>query len=132
MPHFSATAATEAHDPWTVEIDGVVHRGRPISRPALLRFYAAMVAANGDPFKEEAALRAFLRLAFPARWRYVIQPERDPVTRILNLPEKQGERRPRDEALDSFFDAVDPTYGPRRNRTNGQSVKSPSSEAPTP
>lgn len=127
MPHFSATAEARAHDPWTVEVEGRVHTARPVSRPAVLRFFAAIEAAADNEAKQEAALRALLRIAFPARWRYVIQPSRDPVDRLLAL-----DMETRAKALESFFSALAPSVRLPGRPTNGPSGKPPSSAAPTP
>jgi hypothetical protein len=130
MPPFSSRAAAEAHEPWTVEtLDGRIHSGRPISRPALLRFWAAIETAKDDAFAQEEALRRLLRVAFPARWRYVIQPGRDPVPQILAMGIKDRER-----ALESFFAALTPdapASGPTMP-TPGPPASANSSAAPTP
>lgn len=109
MPHFSLTEERDAQDRWSIEIKGRVYVAEPVSRPAVIRWLEAIKSAGTDGRKQERALHDLLRVAFPAKWRYVWQG--DPVLTILNL----GIQR-REEVLESFFAFALPsetTAGPR-------------------
>lgn len=125
MPHLSLSDEMDAEEGWSIEIHGRVYKAQQVSRKAIIRWLAEISAAGKDAVKQEQALHHLLRVAFPAKWRYVWQG--DPVLTILNLGLVKRER-----VLESFFAFALPdemTAGPK---TNGPSERSSSSVALRP
>ena len=101
-------------------------RAESWSRPAIIRWLAAIRAAGNDAAKQEQALHDLLRVAFPAKWSYVLRG--DPVLTILNLGLETRER-----VLESFFAFAlpDEMMPAGQRKTSGPSEPGSSLAAPT-
>jgi hypothetical protein len=120
MAEFSADAERRALAPWTIQIGGRVYTARPVSRPAVVAFWAAISNPASTPEEQELALATLLRVAFPREglrtwWRG------DPVLQILAL-----DYRVREKALESFFASLAPLHRPSAPGTNGTNGSRPS------